>query len=292
MRPLLVASVVVLACALPAAAHAADVDACLSASDVGQSARSEGKLREARKQFLVCGGERCPPIVRRDCVQWAAEVAQEIPSVVFGAKDGEGNDLFDVSVSMDGEPLVIELDGKAVFVDPGPHTFRFDAAGKTSVTEKVLIKEGEKSRVLAATFRKEAPDRPPEPSVASTDDATAGGHGALPWIVVGIGAAGVATGIAILATSPERPASCDADTKTCTRLPGQSLEDFEADQQKAGDADAQPVIGWAITGIGAAFVAGGLLWHFLEPTGDPKRSARLAPWTTTGGGGLSAFGSF
>lgn len=268
------------------AAAAGDVQACLAASENGQKARGAGKLREAREQFLVCGSESCPTIVRRDCAQWTNELTSALPTVVFGAKDKSGRDLVDVRVTIDGEPLLDKLDGKAVFVDPGPHTFRFETSGAAPVTEKALIKEGEKTRVIAATFGDAPGDK--EPAAAS-----GGGHGVLPWIVVGVGGAGIATGIVLVATSPARPDNCNRDTETCTRKPGESDAAFKADQDQAGRADAQPVLGWAVAGIGAAFVVGGLMWHFLEPTGDAKTSrTRVVPWTTANGGGVTVGGAF
>src|SRR5215471_9806859 len=134
-------------------AHA-DTSACIAASEKGQESRANGRLREAREQFKVCGADSCPAIVRRDCVQWLLEVVALAPTVVLGAKDREGRDLFDVTVTMDGEVLTQKLDGKSVMVDPGPHTFKFDAPGETAVTERVLVKEGEKARVVTVAFER------------------------------------------------------------------------------------------------------------------------------------------
>jgi hypothetical protein len=117
MRPVLFALATVAVVASTAAeASATDVQACLTASEKGQRARASGKLREARESFLVCGNESCPAIVRRDCAQWTSELTTALPTVVFGAKDRGGRDLYDVNVSMDGETIVTKLDGKAVFV--------------------------------------------------------------------------------------------------------------------------------------------------------------------------------
>ena len=42
---------------------------------------------------------------------------------------GGGGDIFAVRVSMDGAALVSRLDGSALAVDPGQHTFAFAADG-------------------------------------------------------------------------------------------------------------------------------------------------------------------
>lgn len=265
----------------------ADVQACLAASESGQHARAAGKLREARERFVVCAAEECPAIVRRDCAQWNAELAQTLPTVVFGARDREGRDLFDVAVSVDGETVVTKLDGKSVTVDPGKHTFRFEAAGFEPVSETALIKEGDRARAIDVTLGGGDP-APPGGGRAE------GGHTPYPWIVVGLGAAGVAAGAVIVLTSPERPANCNAETQTCTRLPGQSDADFAESQRTAGTADSQPVVGWIVAGAGAAFVAGGLIWHLLEPTGAEKTSSRVrfAPWTSGQSSGVALGGRF
>jgi hypothetical protein len=301
-RDLLVSTLLgtALATAAPAA-QAADVQACLAASEKGQRARGAGKLREAREHFLVCGGEGCPAIVRRDCSQWNSELATALPSVVFGAKDASGRDLFDVTVSMDGEPLVEKLDGKAVAVDPGPHTFRFESAGAQPVSETALIKEGERARVLSVTFAGGADDAAGAtvtPAPTTTAEPGEGrGHTALPWVVVGIGGVTLVTGVVVFLTTPQRPGNCDRETKTCTRQPDQTAAEFEADQKQAGRADNQPILGGAIAGAGALILAGGLIWHFLESTGDagaPRAASptRMTPWMTGTAGGLSFGGTF
>ncbi|OJY17386.1 MAG: hypothetical protein BGO98_00335 [Myxococcales bacterium 68-20] len=262
----------------------ADVQACLAASEQGQHARAAGKLREAREHFVVCGGAGCPALVRQDCAQWNSELAQALPTVVFGARDEQGRDLFDVLVSMDGETIVKKLDGKAVTVDPGKHTFRFEAEGFPVVSETVLIKEGERARVVDVMFEREGD--------AETEVAPAGrkkGHTPYPWIVVGIGAVGVAAGAVLIATAPARPANCDASTEMCSRVPGQSEAAFRKNQEDAGSADSQPLLGYIVAGSGLALVAGGLLWHFLEPTGSkrPSTALRVMPWTTGRSSGVT-----
>src|SRR4051812_253633 len=104
----------------------ADVKVCVAASEKGQQARAAGKLREAHDQFVVCGADACPTLVRKDCVQWNGEISQSRPTVVFAARDKQGKDFFDVTVVMDGEVLVRKLDGKPVTIDPGKHVFRFE----------------------------------------------------------------------------------------------------------------------------------------------------------------------
>jgi hypothetical protein len=301
----------VVATSLPARA---DVQACLAASEQGQHARAAGKLREARAQFNICGAESCPGIVRRDCVQWQQELVALLPSVVFGARDASGRDLFDVTVSMDGEVLTKKLDGKSVFIDPGPHTFTFEAAGTPAVTVKALVKEGEKARVINVTIgasgAQAGAGAPPNGAQQSGAQQPGGAgqpapeqpaetreHGPIPWVVVGVGGAAIVAGVVVLLTAPERPSNCDKDTKMCSPRPNEPAADLESDQDRAAKADSQPVVGIGLVAGGALVVAGGLLWHFLEPTGpaDGKREARgvrVSPWAAPGSGGLSVRARF
>jgi hypothetical protein len=294
---------VVLASMLATLPASADMQACLGASERGQRARTAGRLREARDQFLVCGGEACPAMVRRDCAQWQSEIIAMLPSVVFGAKDKQGRDLFDVTVSMDGETLLKKLDGKSVNVDPGPHTFKFEVAGAPAVIERALVKEGEKTRVItvsfvesggAATSTDGGATSSPEPDHTVRPAPSGGGHTVFPWIVVGAGVATVITGVVVLALSPALPAGCNAVTKTCTRDASESAADFAARQEDAGRSEAQPTEGFIIGAIGLGVVAGGLLWHFLEPSApsDRRGSLQLTPWTSRTTAGASLTTSF
>ena len=276
-----------------AGSASADVQACISASEKGQRARSAGKLREAREQFLICGADSCPTLVRHDCNQWNSELSQTLPTVVFGAHDEQGRDLFDVAVSMDGQPLVKKLDGKSVTVDPGKHTFRFEAEGHPPVDQVALVKEGERARAINVTFSAGAGATTSAPT--SEEKGPARGHTPFPWIMVGIGAAAMGAGAIIAVTAPEHPANCNQDTKTCARRDGESEADFRDRQEIAATADSQPILGYAIAGGGLALVAGGLLWHFLEPTTGEEKSAtnlRVLPWTTGQSSGLTLGAAF
>lgn len=293
MRRLLTLSVFLTCAASPLSAYATDVQACLAASEKGQRARSAGKLREARDHFLVCGGEGCPGMVRRDCAQWQSEVIGILPSVVFGAKDKQGRDMFDVSVSMDGEVLVKKLDGKSVAVDPGPHTFKFDTAGLGPLVERALVKEGEKSRVITVSFAEggagsgDASTPPHDPDRKPPPDGVEQRHTVWPWVVVGIGAATIVAGTVIVAAAPDFPAGCSKDNQSCSKDPtGKETEAaFKKRQETAGRADAQPLQGIVVAAIGLGVLGAGLLWHFLEPTSERSTALRFTPWASPIAGG-------
>jgi len=133
-------------------ASAQDKQACVNASEHAQHLRTDGKLGEARDELIVCAREVCPIPVRKDCAQWLSEVETARPSVVVSARDTTGRDVSEVRVIVDGKVLAQHLDGKAIFVDPGHRAFRYETKGAPTVEDDVLVREGEKSRVLRVTF--------------------------------------------------------------------------------------------------------------------------------------------
>jgi hypothetical protein len=145
-------------------ARADDKNRCISASEQGQQLRDSGKYKAARDAFTQCARDSCPTIVRRDCTRWQSDLAQLWPSVVFGAKDPKGNDLSVVSVSADGVALATALDGKPLQIDPGQHVFRFETQGFPAVEREVVVRAGEKSRLVVAQFGDAPAPAAPKPA--------------------------------------------------------------------------------------------------------------------------------
>ena len=46
------------------------------------------------------------------------------PTIIIDAKDEVGHDVGDVTVLVDDAMVAAEIDGKAIPLDPGPHTVR------------------------------------------------------------------------------------------------------------------------------------------------------------------------
>jgi hypothetical protein len=207
-------------------AHADDKAACLDATSKGQKFRDAHKLVEAREQFRLCAAAHCPSVVQTDCASWLVEVDRALPGVVVTAKNAAGGDLFEVKVSVDGQPLLSKLDGQSVPMNAGPHTFHFEGNG-ASVDEQVLVREGEKSQsiavVLAAAPRPvtvvtASPAQPAQPSPPPAGSAAASSGSSSPWRavgwllsgvgVVGLGVGGVA---GLVAIGDKNGAHCDAN---------------------------------------------------------------------------------
>jgi hypothetical protein len=168
--PLIAAAVSLLA----PVAHAADPTTadCLSASNTSIKLRRDHSLREARQQLLVCAAQTCPSDISAECERHLVAVNAAIPTLVFEVKDAAGNDLPAVSVMMDGKPLTDRLEGTAISLDPGAHSFHFAIAGQTPVDKMFVLHEGEKDRRERIVFGIAAPISAPPGSVQATHPGT------------------------------------------------------------------------------------------------------------------------
>lgn len=240
-----------------AAARADDKATCLAAASNGQNARDQHGLLEARDQFRACAAAACPSVVQNDCATWLGEVERALPSVVISARDGAGADLFDVKVNADGQPFVSRLDGRSVEMNPGAHTFHFEAAGGATLDERVLVKEGEKSQPVAVVLR--APHARGEDVAASASS---------PWRAIGwgagiVGLGGVAVGAAFGGKAIlDENAHCGPDHR-CN--PGTT----SAVQSAALVADV------GLVG-GGALLATGVILVLLAPRAGHERGGRSA----------------
>ncbi len=247
-------------------AHAADEKtACAGASDSGQKLRDEGHLVKARQEFLVCARDVCPPTIKKDCADWLTQSEASLPSVVLGAKDAQGQDLATAKVTIDGQPSDEKLEGKAMFVDPGPHTFRFEIPGEKPIDQQIVVREGEKNRVVSVSWEKAATQQqqpggatPPPPEPESKPNHIPA------YVVGGIGivALGVGTVFAIVGTGDynDLKNGC-GQTKSCT--------DDDVSPVKTKILIADIAFGVGIVAIGTAVVL------YLTETGSGSAHAQV-----------------
>lgn len=132
---------------------------CIKANTEAQSLRREGKLAESREQLKLCIAQKCPSLVRADCVKRLDELESVQPTVVFSVVDGQGRDLSDVKVVMDGRPFLERLQGVAVDADLGEHELTFIANGHAPVTQRIVFREGEKARLVRVVISDDGDER-------------------------------------------------------------------------------------------------------------------------------------
>lgn len=224
---------------------------CAEQSERAQRVRDEGKLVEARSLFLSCAAERCPSIVSKDCTTWYVEIDARLPTVVFSAKDASGRDLTDVAVFVDGNPLVKTLDAAAMPLDPGEHVFRFEAPGLPPAERKLLLRDGEKRRLVSVVLEplaveKEKPTKPVAPASERP----------VPWLSLGLGgvaAAGAGTFAYFFASAADRR---DDLARTCAPA---------CDEADVDSARTQLVVAHVALGVGITAAVGAIVAYVLAP---------------------------
>lgn len=257
---------------LTAATRAAadDRQACVAASEKGQQLKNAGKLSEAREQLVTCSRNECPKLIQQDCTQWMSELLAALPSVVPGAKDRAGRDIVDVRVAVDGKVVAESLDGKAIVVDPGVHTFHFETKGAPPVDERVVVKPGEKNRLVTASFAFPVRD---SSSAGPRSTGAGGGTGEAPkavssssppiaaYVVGGLGVAALGTALVI-----QLGASSDARELRDTCAPRCSQDDVDAIQK-------QYTIAGVTAGIGGALLITGVILLLVHRSGSNATAA-------------------
>lgn len=272
MRKLL-PPLVIAALAAPHAADAAPADKnkaqCIAAYEQGQKLKHDGKLKDSRKQFLVCMQDTCPALFRKDCDQWLNEVDQTMPSVVFIAKGPKGEDITDVAVSIDGEKVADALDGKAIQLDPGNHVIRYEHGDLPAIEQSVLIRVGEKNRALTAKFAKAGSSGEPEVPAQQSRPVPA-----MTWVLGGLGVVALGS-FGYFGLAGKSDANKLQDCK-----PYCAEEDVDAARKKLIIADVS--LGIGVLSLGAATYL-----FFSRPaakTEEPATAFRLQLAPLPGGG--------
>src|SRR5262249_6117205 len=135
--------------------------ACAAAYEQAQVHQAAGRLKEAKSTLSGCLQEACPAFIQADCGQWLSDVDRALPTVVLPAKNVKGEDVVAVRVTVDGTVLTEMLDDNEIAMDPGTHVFRFEMDGAAPVEQRVLIRKGEKYRMLEVRFAPLAASSPP-----------------------------------------------------------------------------------------------------------------------------------
>ena len=265
---------------------------CTDAYVAAQTLRNEHRLLNARDQLRTCARQECASQMRgemlKDCTTWLAQVEAVLPSVVFEVRDSSGNDLSAVHLMVDGQALADRLDGTALSVDPGEHTFRFETAGQPALERKLVIREGDKGRRERVVFGVAAPAPPtvatqvaPSPA-APTAPPEDGGHGrrVLGLVSGGAGLVGLAVGGIFGGLTFSSWGSVNSE------CPGHAGCSAQATSNHA-NAVTFGTVSTAGFIAGGVLLAGGVTLYFTAP-GDrsPSVGIQMAP------GGLGVAGRF
>ena len=265
-------------CAVHAEAADPRVADCLAASDASIQLGDRHALRAERAQLLVCSAASCPADVRQECLRRVDDVSARIPTIVFSGKSASGGDLQAVRITMDGEVLATSLDGIAVPVDPGEHTFVFDAPGQPALTRKLLVIEGQRDRREVAVFG--GPQAPALatpatlPTLATGSPAQAAdsrGPGTarlLAGISAGLGVVGIGLGtaFAVTATNQKNAAQIACPGSACATQDGVNQWSSAA---SSGNAATVAFV------TGGALLAGAAVLWLAAPGASSSASTRV-----------------
>jgi hypothetical protein len=287
-------------------ASADDKTACVNAYGNAQKLRNGNQLVSAREQMRLCAQPTCPKFISRDCTAWLVEVEPRIPSVVLFAKDSAGAEVSNASVSMDGVVLAQQLDGHAIEVDAGQHTFTFAFANGTKIDQSYVVLEGQKDQRVGVTVA--APAQPPPPfgpggatppeplpaTPASSEQPSGwSGRKTLALVVGGVGVAGLAvgaiTGVMAMGSFSSQKNDCHSAAPNDCVNHAQALLDHDG----ASTQSAISTVGFI---AGGALLATGAVLFLTAPHGGTERSSaarvEVAPSAAPGWAGVSVNGRF
>jgi hypothetical protein len=280
---------------LPRAAWA-DAKTCAASHASGQREVKAGRLRLASELFTTCGSdESCPEQIRTECTEFLESVRQTVPTVILSVVDDAGNDVSNVRVFSTDELLTEQLDGRALELDPGKHRLRFVLPWGDVLSSDVLIREGEKNRLVEVRLEKkgaapadnaETPTREPPPSApAETRSTPVGAYVATGLAVVGFG---TFAGFAIAGNSQK------------SQLEGCAPSCGEGDRNRYDDMKRSFLIADIGLGVGAVSAVVATVLFITSGSGSPERerSAQSSPraglkvGARSGGASLMLAGQF
>ena len=296
---------------------------CIDANVQAQKQQKDGKLRAAQTSLQLCGSPACPAAVRNDCTQLLDDLMKRLPTLVFEARTAAGADLTAVSVFVDGQPLADKLDGTALPVDPGEHSFRFESPRLAPVTTKLVIREGDRARRERITFAAApapvpaapvpvapvpvapvpvapvpvAPVTPPTPEQPKSTQvpSTTSSSSTSTLRYVGIAATGVGVvGVGLGVIFGLRAKSKLDDSRTDPDGTGCNAQDFCGATGKALRSDAQSAATISTIGFigGGVLLATGLGLVIFAPSDKKSTTASLTPLLGNGTGGAVLRGKF
>lgn len=264
-------------------ALADDKQQCAAAYTDAQSLRDAHKLVEEREKLRVCSQSTCAAFMQKDCTAWLAQVESTLPSIVILAHTATGDSVVDASVTMDGTPLTSRLDGRAIDVNPGVHTFVLTTPQNEQTSVTSVVSEGQRAQQIVVTFghapARQQPTPPPPPEKEAPTAPASSPLRPIGFVTLGVGVASVVTGSILgLVASATKSSSCDQNN-VCT--PG-SISTLYAE---ANTSTATLIAGGVLAAVGITFVIVG------HPRAHASTALHVAPFVGAATG-LSLTGAF
>ena len=215
--------------------------------------------------------------MRTECSKWFDQIEREVPSFVVSAK-ADGEDRTDVKVEMDGKLVQESLDGKAVQLNPGAHSFIFTLPPFDPIEKKIVVGEGDKMRPITVEFA--SPKKADAPGLApTTPPAPKAMHRPVPAAVYVLGGVGVlgAAGFAYFGIT----GSNKQDDLKSSCAPSCSSDDAKSVRSKYLLADVS-------LGVGVAALVTSTILYLTRPDTPIEESAQVSVSPTSGGMSASA----
>jgi hypothetical protein len=266
---------------VPRVAHAQDIDACIGASEKAQALRKKMNLIDERAELSQCAASACPDQVSSHCRERLAEVNKAIPSIILVAKDGSGGDFVEVKLTIDGAPRADHLDGTAVALNPGKHTFVLEAAGQEPVTRDFVLVEGERDRRETIVIGQPPPSLAPVPAKVASADQPSGDstQKTLALVVAGVGVAaliaGGTLGALTITARNDYEQNCGSNIGAPPGSCNKQGVSGEQDTATKGNLSTVFLIG------GGVLAATGTVWFLLAPRAPSGVSVGLGPMALT-----------
>jgi hypothetical protein len=228
-------------------------ESCSAAYERSQTEKVAGHYVAATAAALECSQLGCNPAIVRECVRFYESLQQDTPTLVFSARKGEGGELAEVRVEMDGKPIVQQITGRPYAVDPGSHDFVFihPTRGRMELTETARV--GDHARVMEVTFADPNAKAAPPPGTPAADVKPGPAVPVMAWVLGGVGVAGLGTFVLFRVS-----AVSDYNEYNSTCSPACNPADIDAVHRKF-------MISYASLGVGVAGLVGAGLVFALTP---------------------------
>jgi len=242
----------------------ADVAACVRAHTSGQREAKAGRLKAASESFASCVSQvGCPDAIRTECAEFRKDTERNLPTLIFAALDEQGSDLIQVRVYSDDQILAESLDGRPIAVDPGAHRIKFELSSGQVLTSDVLVREGEKNRIVSLRAKPEP--AAPRPEVRESQRKLPASF----WVASAVSAGALVSWGAFAVSGYGKQSSLAECSPNCS---ASSHADYDAMRRDYLIADLS---------LGAAVASAGVAtWLFLSSdrssTADQAKASRLS----------------
>jgi hypothetical protein len=190
----------------------------------------------------------------------------------------------EMKLLLDGNALPDAAWQTALEIDPGKHTVRAEAPGYVAFEQSFDLVEKQEKRLIVELLPAPEEERKepsaPAPTLAPVAETPKPKSRVLPLVVSGVGVVTVGVGLGLGYVAIQKKKDACGDEHFC-----------EPDTLESGRSTARAST--IVTSIGAATLAGGLVWYFLSaPRKSGEAAARVVPSVGPRGGGVAAIGTF